>query len=190
MMRGVVLYGPPASGKDTVTSALSLVDSSYRIFRRLKVGPGRTVGYRMSQESIVDELRIRGGVVWENRRYDSLYVVDLPALHACLNDHVPVVHLGQAEAVEAVVQAVEGASWVVVSLWCPRDVAYERIVARGTDDTDARLNAWDATTPLRQPHLEIDTSKTRPSEAASKIHQRVNALRHATGRPNDQCRSR
>jgi len=36
---GVLLYGPPAAGKDTVSAALIAVDARYVLFERLKVGP-------------------------------------------------------------------------------------------------------------------------------------------------------
>lgn len=186
MMLGVVLYGPPASGKDTIASALSLLDNGYISFRRLKSGPGRTVGYRMVKQSQVDELRARGEIVWENSRYGALYVVDLPSLRESLSDHIPVVHLGQAKAVDAVVSAVEGSLWTVVSLWAPREVACERIIGRGTGDTGERLDAWDATEPLPGADLFIDTSKVDPGEAAMQIHQRVQDRRHASGRPSDR----
>lgn len=47
-MPAVMLYGPPAAGKDTVTEALIRLDRSYRLYQRLKVGAGRTDGYRMT----------------------------------------------------------------------------------------------------------------------------------------------
>lgn len=39
---GVILYGPPGAGKDTVTAELVQQDPSYALFERLKAGPGRT----------------------------------------------------------------------------------------------------------------------------------------------------
>ncbi|MDO3687683.1 hypothetical protein [Micromonospora sp. C28ISP2-4] len=101
MMRGVILYGPPAAGKDTITRALTDADPADRLFRRLKAGPGRTAGYRMTTADKLKELRSRGEVAWENDRYGARYIVDRPALRRDLTDYVPVVHLGQTEAVDA-----------------------------------------------------------------------------------------
>jgi hypothetical protein len=45
---------------------------------------------------------MRGDIVWENERYGAVYLVDRPSLLAYLASHVPVLHLGQADAVDAV----------------------------------------------------------------------------------------
>jgi hypothetical protein len=56
----------------------------------------------MTAVSAVDELRMRGDIVWENERYGAVYLVDRPSLLAYLASHLPVLHLGQADAVDAV----------------------------------------------------------------------------------------
>ncbi|MGE0300554.1 MAG: kinase [Dehalococcoidia bacterium] len=177
MSLGVVLYGPPAVGKDTVTGALHQLDPRYGLFRRLKAGPGRTAGYRLTDEAAIAALRQGGQIVWENRRYGALYVVDRPALVAHLDQGVPVVHLGQAEAIDPVLAVVPDARWLVVALRCPRDVAAERITARATGDTAERLHRWDQTPELDRPGvLAIDTARTTPHDAAAQIHQHAAAL--------------
>ncbi|PZG11527.1 kinase [Micromonospora craterilacus] len=176
-MRGVILYGPPASGKDTVTAALRQLDDSYQQFERLKVGSGRTSGYRMGTDRHLTSLRASGDVVWENQRYHSVYVVDAPALRQQLGRGVPVLHLGQVEAVDAVREAFPSVRWTVVALTCPRDLAKQRIAARHTGDTAERLSAWDATEPLVTADLTVDTSTIQPDEAARLIDD---ASRRAT----------
>ncbi|TQS03808.1 guanylate kinase, partial [Microbispora hainanensis] len=42
---GVVLYGPPASGKNTITAAMHRHDPRFRLLPKLKVGAGRADGY-------------------------------------------------------------------------------------------------------------------------------------------------
>lgn len=149
------------------------VDERYQLYSRLKVGPGRTSGYRMSDESGLEGLRRSGDVVWENQRYGARYVVDRPSLVTSLSAGVPVVHLGQRQAVAAVTAAVAGACWYVVYLWCARELAEQRVVARRTGDTDARLRAWDATEPLSVADLTINTGELSPREAAERIHRYV-----------------
>ncbi|PXY23713.1 kinase [Prauserella coralliicola] len=173
-MIGVIFYGPPAAGKDTVTAALTEICSGYRLFPRLKAGPGRTAGYRMTTPEAIDQLRRDGAVVWENSRYDSTYVVDRPHLEQMLSAGVvPVVHLGQLPGVDAVASAVPGARWLRVYLWCPRDVAAQRIAGRATGDDWARLQVWDATEPLQAADLTINTAEVAPASAAAAIHARV-----------------
>ncbi|MFG1716953.1 kinase [Micromonospora sp. NPDC049203] len=172
-MRGVILYGPPAAGKDTVTSALYELDTRFTLYQRLKAGPGRTTGYRMTDTATLDRMRQRGEVVWENQRYEARYVVDRPSLVQQLSDGVPVVHLGQRAAVAAIARAVPGARWVVAYLWCPRKSAEQRIINRGTGDTTARLQAWDATEDLPEADLTLNTAELSPAVAAQRIHRRV-----------------
>lgn len=172
-MIGVILYGPPASGKDTVTAELHRLDQRYRLFRRAKHGPGRTTGYRMITAAELDELRCRGEIVWENARYDATYVVDRTHLHATAAAGIVVLHLGQVQAVRTVLAAVPEVEWLTVELWCPRTVATQRIAARTTDDDHARLAAFDQTDRLVDADLRIDTGVLSAEQAAHRIHAAV-----------------
>ena len=171
MNRGVILYGPPASGKDTITAALHTLDPQYELFQRLKAGPGRTLGYRMTTEAVLDELDERGLVVWQNRRYGARYVIDLPTLAKQLEHGIPVLHAGQREAIDAISRATPQTSWFVVSLWCPRGVARQRIAARNTGDANDRLTAWDETPPLEYQDLVVNTAAVSAEDAAHAIHR-------------------
>lgn len=173
MMFGVILYGPPASGKDTVNAALTKLDARYMQYSRLKAGVGRGTGYTMVTPDEIEALRAAGEVIWENRRYGAVYVVDRQSLNAMLQRFVPVIHLGQVGAVEVVINAFPHVRWTAVSLWCPRDVAQTRIAQRATGDAAARLQAWDETEPLGMADLTINTAETDPKEAAAVIHCHV-----------------
>ncbi|MFD4543586.1 guanylate kinase [Streptomyces bauhiniae] len=172
--QGVVLYGPPASGKDTVTAALSDLDSKYAQFARLKVGTGKSAGYRMGTAEQLHELEAAGRLVYANSRYDNTYVIDAPGLDAAFEAGVPVVHLGQVDGVQALVDGYP-ASWSVVLLWCPREVTEQRSAGRGDSDTAARLAAWDATREDLDAHpdmvwdLTVDTTMSGPQDAARLI---------------------
>ena len=167
----VVLYGPPASGKDTVTNALvQQYRGSFEHFRPLKAGPGRTTGYRLTTAEALDELRATGGLLWETHRYDAVYGVDEDELTRLLRrGAVPVLHLAEPAAVPRLRRARPGVRWLVVELWCPRDVAECRARARQTGDVDARLAAYDAFQPPDQIDLRINTARTPPGEAATAI---------------------
>ncbi len=167
---GVILYGPPASGKDTTTDALRSLSPEYQLFRRLKVGSGRMAQYRPTTIEYVKQLRSTGEIVWENRAYGSLYVVDLHSLHDRLAESRPIVHLGQVDAISAVRQATPSALWVIVDLHCPREVAEKRIVGRSTGDEQERLRVWDGTAQLCDADISVDTSTHSPDEIARRIH--------------------
>ncbi|MFI0448219.1 guanylate kinase [Actinomadura sp. 6N118] len=175
---GVILYGPPTSGKSTVTQALHALSPTYTLFQRIKVGTGRTDGYRLASATEVEKLRQADQIVWENHRYGNTYVVDRPALAEHLAHGVPVLHLGQVEAVHRVTSALPEARWLTVYLWCPRSIAEKRISARGTGDTEARLKAWDETDPLQDADVVLDTSLVQPHEAAREINHQLGFPRH------------
>ncbi|MGW2183337.1 phosphotransferase-like protein [Streptomyces sp. NPDC001732] len=174
--QGVILYGPPASGKDTVTTALIDLDPKYAQFARLKVGTGKATGYRMGTPEQLHELEAAGDVLYANSRYGNTYIIDKPGLDAAFAAGVPVVHLGQVDGIRALVDGYP-ADWSVVLLWCPREVTEQRSAGRGDSDTAARLAAWDATrADLDEPpgmvwDLTVDTTASAPQDAARLIDQ-------------------
>lgn len=170
MSVGVIVYGPPASGKDTVTRELAKLSREYLQFQRLKAGDGRTEGYRLATAQQIARLREAGECIWENERYGATYVVDRSFLASQLSRGVPVLHLGQPEAISAVRSAFPDVKWVIAYLWCSREVAEARVVARATGDSAARMEAWDATEPTAA-DLSIDTGTIGADAAAGLIHE-------------------
>ncbi|MFB7852410.1 guanylate kinase [Streptomyces sp. NPDC056053] len=174
--QGVILYGPPASGKDTVTTALSDLDPRYAQFARLKVGTGKSAGYRRGTAEQLHELEAAGDIVYANSRYGNTYIIDKPGLDAAFAAGVPVVHLGQVDGIRALIDGYP-AAWSVVLLWCPREVTEQRSAGRGDGDTAARLVAWDATREDLDAHpgmvwdLMVDTTVSAPQDAARLIDQ-------------------
>jgi len=180
----VALYGPPAAGKDTVTHALSRIDPSFVLFRRLMVGPGRTTGFRVTDEATVDRMRHDGEIVHENRRYGALFVTDRTALDRLVAvGRVPVVHIGQIDAVAALARY--PARWTPILLWCSRPVTALRSRARGDLDTEARLRAWAETLEDLRAHpsmrwsAALRTDRVPPEEAATTIRTAVREHRPA-----------
>lgn len=177
---GVILYGPPAAGKDTVTRALAELHSRYSQFARLKIGSGKSVSYRMGTTAQLLELEAAGDVVYANSRYGNVYAIDRPGLDAAFADGVPVVHLGQIDGIHALVEGYP-ADWVRVLLWCPQVVTAKRSEQRGDIDTADRLAAWDATREDMDAHpdvvwdLTVETVTTKPEQAARLIDQLLHA---------------
>lgn len=168
--RGVVLYGPPASGKDTITAALTAQDARYQHFRPLKIGAGRTAGYRPSTAAELEQLRTTGALIWETHRYGAVYAIDRAGLAQLLaDDAVPVLHLAEPAALPALAAAFPDVRWTTVALTCPRDVAAARIEHRRTGDTAARLTAYDAFRPIAAPDVVVGTDMITADEAARLI---------------------
>lgn len=173
MTAGIVLYGPPASGKDTITSALAGL-GGFAMVPRVKSGSGRTAGYRMVNPADIAELeRIPGEVLWKIERYAATYVLTRSDVCRVAASAVPVVHVGQTGATVEIPAGVPELDWAVVELWCPREVTAARIAARGTGDDRERLAVYDDTPRLDTADLVIDTNTVAAVDAAHLIHREV-----------------
>lgn len=173
---GIILYGPPAAGKDSITAALERrPGATFVLFAKLKAGAGRADGYRPATGEEIDRLRRRGDVVHENRRYGNHYVVDRPALDDLAHRAViPVVHMGQLDGVRAL-RRHGPRRWLSVLVWCSRATTANRLRHRGAVDAPERLRVWDATAEdlagqvTGDFHLVIDTDRLVPEAAAATI---------------------
>jgi guanylate kinase len=169
-MIGVILYGPPAAGKSTVTEALRHSSPRYLPFDPIKVGGGRAEGYRVRSAqdlALLDPHEI----VWQATRYGATYVFDRTALTASLDYGIVVLQLGQPDAIQAIRRATISTRWVIAHLYCPRDVALDRIASRGDVDAHERMRAWDETPPLSGADLALDTSASSVETIISAIHR-------------------
>lgn len=144
-------------------------DARFTLFRRIKFGSGSTTGYRIVDQATLGAISAADDVVWSNEQYGATYIVDRTGLVEHLEQGVPVLHLGQAAAIDAVIGAVPATTWLLIGLWCPRDVAAARLAKRGSADLVHRLAVWDATPPLRPPACTLNTALVRPAHAAALI---------------------
>lgn len=168
-----MLYGAPATGKDTITAALTRRNPRYRLFERLKSGPGRTTGYRMTNDEEITRLIEADQVIWTNERYGARYVIDRPGLSQLFaDDFIPVVHAGQPEVIDAVKAAMPQVNWTIVQLVTDLATATARIVDRDTGDSAERLAASMAT-PRITATATLDTARLTPDEAAEYIEATV-----------------
>lgn len=172
---GVILYGPPTSGKDTVTAELARQDDRYALLPKLKVGTGRSIGYRHVTSTDLEKLRTTGRVIVETHRYGNVYAVDRADIAALVEaGKLPVVHMGNVGDLQRLRTAVP-LDWTAVLLWIPRSVCADRSKHRGDADTPKRLQAWDETRNDLQTteapvfNLVIHTDQANPTETARRI---------------------
>jgi guanylate kinase len=170
---GVVLYGPPASGKSTVTAALTALDPRFVLLRKLKAGTWRGSEYELLSFDRLTELRAAGRLLVETHRYGNAYAVDRHQVQQITDaGQVPVVHMGNIPDVRRLVEA---EPWLVVLLWVSRETCERRSQQRGDSDTAQRLRAWDETTADLHVHedglfaLRLHTDQVSTGEAARQI---------------------
>ncbi|WP_214107245.1 guanylate kinase [Acrocarpospora catenulata] len=182
-MTGIVLYGPPASGKTTITTALTAIDRRFTLLRKLKAGNRRGSEYEFTTPAHLAELRTAGRLVAETHRYGNTYAIDRHQI-AALTDSgkVPVVHMGNIPDTR---RLIDGGAWLTVLLWISREECERRSISRGDPDTAGRLHAWDETLADLNTHghealnLHISTEDVTPDEAAeqiSKAYQEARAM--------------
>ncbi|MEV8630710.1 guanylate kinase [Streptosporangium sp. NPDC051023] len=190
---GIVLYGPPASGKDTITTALYRLDLRFVLLPKLKAGTGRAEGYELVTAERLATLRGAGRLVVETHRYGNTYAVDQQSIDDLTTAGiVPIAHMGNIADLRRLVGR-EPDSWLRVLLWVPREVTEQRSHDRGDADTGKRLAAWDETLADLEAntdkgffHLRIHTDQLSADAAAREIMTAYDRLRTA-GRSHEEA---
>ncbi|MBN6051050.1 guanylate kinase, partial [Nonomuraea sp. RK-328] len=176
-VKGIILYGPPASGKSTTTTALTARDPRFVLLRKLKAGSRRGTEYDFVTSKHLARLRAAGRLLAETHRYGNVYAIDRDHIEQLTQTgRVPIVHMGN---IPDVLRLAEAGAWLLVLLWVPRDVCERRSRQRGDGDTARRLSVWDETLLDLQAHdtglfsLRIRTDQVAPEAAALQITEAI-----------------
>ncbi|WP_261809009.1 guanylate kinase [Nonomuraea sp. C10] len=186
----MVLYGPPASGKSTLTAALTSLDPRFVLLRKLKAGTRNGDEYEFVSFERLAELRTAGRLLVESHRYGNAYAVDRHQVERiAMAKQVPVVHMGSIPDIR---RLLDSGPWLLVLLWVPREVCEQRSRQRGDNDTVQRLRAWDeAMADLNRYDESLFTCRFRtheitPAGAARRIVRAFEDPRAAA--PNHRAR--
>jgi guanylate kinase len=138
----IVILGPPACGKDTITHVLTRLDSAYRLFPRLKVGGGRKEGYRLTTEESLNALIQSSQIIHVLERYGNSYAIDRPHLQKMFEQNlVPIVHCSAVRDYEELRRVLRPSLGIL--LWCTKGTCKTRLIQRGSSDIEARLEVWE-----------------------------------------------
>jgi hypothetical protein len=175
--RGVVLAGPPASGRRTAVFALTSLRRSYAHYPALTTAHQDLVDAVHTTRQQMDDLRswaqlfagsTRDGIGWA---YDRARLTRLRE-----QGRVPVACVDDVDVLRAFER--EADDWLVVLLWCPREEA-ERRIARAGDvrriPASTWLRRWDRSTKqlFRDPQrfaLTIRTDRMDAVQVAQIVH--------------------
>lgn len=135
----VVLLGGPAVGKDTITESLRGLHLEYRLFRKIKIGSGRSAGYRVQNQDALDGLRDAGLIISEVLRYGNSYVIDSPTLSDMWDrGYIPVVHTASVVEAQKLVN-LDHPKVSVLFLTCPESDVRSRLTGRGGSNIEERI---------------------------------------------------
>ena len=148
--KGLVLYGGPAVGKSSTSQLIveAFPNSFYRYQLRREGGDPPIGGTYRTTTNVQAESEIY-------HRYSkcgSTYIIDRAGFQ---DAGMPIIEAGEPDSVEALRRL--SVQWVVIQLWCMRQIAAQRLQLRDPDQLDRRLEVWDSTSPIVS-DLVIDTS--------------------------------
>lgn len=125
---GVLLVGPPASGKRTVAFALQSLRATYAPFPALTVAHQPLVHGQRTTQAHLDELRSWAQMFHEFTIDGDSYAYDGERLGALRErGHVPVACVDDIAGLEAFER--EAGDWLAILLWCPREAAERRLAS-------------------------------------------------------------
>ncbi len=148
----VLLYGPPASGKDTITQLLQNRNNIFFHFKKHKVYPGdqqiqtknQLSYFHISMNRFLNMIA-NGEFLQFHWRYKSFYGVSKVLMDDSLsNGKIPIVHVGKIYDLLELTDVLE-AKLIIILVWETLDVISKRLKFRHKGDNDEisfRLNHY------------------------------------------------
>lgn len=149
---GVLLAGPPASGKRTAAFSLTTLRRGYAHVPAMATKPHRSVDAEQTAQKHLDELHAWAQIFYAVTVDGRRYAYDRERLlHLREQGRLPIVCVEDAHALAAFEAESEG--WLPVMLWCPRSEAVQRLT-----------RTW----PVGEPAYVADRSWSRRWERSTK----------------------
>lgn len=186
--RLILISGTPASGKDTITDALIMLNSDFIHFRKHKISTGGKLddSYYLVTKEKFDEMVNNGDFVQHHYRYDRGYAVARHVLEEnWKNGKVPIIHVGKYENIDPFFKD-NNISIISILLLVSRKETENRLSERHAKDSaeiKTRLLAYDEErkelsdliscgTELKF-DLIIENTRSKAEKAASLIHKLI-----------------
>ncbi len=130
----ILLSGAPASGKSTLTLALSQRDPSFAFVRKVKDSTDGAISeYDIITPGEFDDMINRGELLQWNMRYGRRYGLPAKAVDAILQQgKFAIIHIGRYDALK--VLRTKFSTSASVLLWVDESVRLERLAARHVGD--------------------------------------------------------
>jgi hypothetical protein len=167
---GILLAGPPASGRRTTVFALETLRRTYAHVPALTTTPDPTVDAEKVTQRHLDELRSWAQLFHEVTLDGHSFTHDRERLVQLREKgRMPVVCVEDAPALDAFDHESDG--WLPVLLWCPREVAEQRTADPGR----AWARRWERSSKslAAQSHrftLSLRTDRLNAVEIARIVH--------------------
>lgn len=178
--RGVVLAGPPASGKRTVTFALTSLRRSYASFPALTVAHRARVAAEQTTRRHLDELRAWAQLFHEFTSDGIRFAYERERLNNLREQgRIPIACVDDGDVLQAFER--EADDWLQILLWCPRDEAERRLARtwfahekQRTPDRSS-MRRWDRSEKkllrdTRRFTLSIRTDRLNAVQVAQIVH--------------------
>ena len=139
----VLLCGPPASGKNTITDYLTASDKKICHFMKHKISV-KSIKIKQTSEYIyVDRTRFielisSGSLIQFHKRYNQFYGVSLKLIEEnCRADKISIIHTGRIDdLLELDFELSPNYKILKILLWAKKDILFKRLESRHSTNHD------------------------------------------------------